>query len=94
MDIYSNSVGTRRFVELCNDGRYKKCVSSDEAVAGSGLEGNYSMHCFRWGGAQYWFIHAPDLEKWSMDVVQFWGGSVLSLNLMISFFVVEPAFFS
>ena len=46
----------------------------NKAVAGSGLEGNYSMHCFRRGGAQHWFIHAPDHEKWSMDVVQFWGG--------------------
>ena len=40
-----------------------------EATAGSGIEGKYSMHCFRRGGAQHWFIRTPDGEKWNMDVV-------------------------
>ena len=45
-----------------------------EATAGSSIEGKYSTHCFRQGGAQHWFIRAPDDEKWPMDVVRFWGG--------------------
>jgi len=36
----------------------------NEATAGSGIEGNFTMHCFRRGGAQYRFIQAHGEEKW------------------------------
>ena len=67
-----------------------------EATAASGIEGKYLTHCFRWGGAQHWFICAPDEEKWTMDVVRFWGGwaegEQVSIKSFISF-LVEPVFF-
>ena len=40
-----------------------------EATAASGIEGKYLTHCFCRGGVQHWFIHAPNEEKWTMDVV-------------------------
>ena len=66
----------------------------NEAIAGSGIEGKYTMHCFRRGGAQHWFIHAPEREKWSLDVCQFWGGWAEGEQVgFISFLVVELTFF-
>ena len=46
----------------------------NEATAGSGIEGNFTTHCFRQGGAQYRFIQARGEEKWDLDVVRWWGG--------------------
>ncbi|KIO03441.1 hypothetical protein M404DRAFT_145623 [Pisolithus tinctorius Marx 270] len=31
----------------------------NEAVAGSGIPGTFSTHCYRRGGAQYRFMFAP-----------------------------------
>jgi len=45
----------------------------NEATAGSGIEGNFTTHCFQQGGAQYWFIQARGEEKWDLDVVRWWG---------------------
>lgn len=45
-----------------------------EATTGSGIEGSFSTHCFRQGGAQYRFIHARGTDKWDLDVVRWWGG--------------------
>ena len=74
-DFVFPAVGANRVVqpsELLMQGNVQKMLS--EATAGSGVEGKYSTHCFCQGGAQHWFIHAPNDEKWPMDVVQFWGG--------------------
>ena len=65
----------------------------NEAAAGSGIEGKYSTHCFRWGGAQHWFIRVPEEEKWSMDMVRFWGGWAEGEQVRFISFLVEPAFF-
>ena len=34
----------------------------------------YTTHCFRRGGAQYWFIFAPIESRWNLRQVQWWGG--------------------
>jgi hypothetical protein len=36
--------------------------------------GSFSTHCFRQGSAQYRFMYAPVGERWSLAVVQWWGG--------------------
>lgn len=50
----------------------------DEAVDMSGIEisskTRFSTHCFRRGGAQYRFIHAPFGERWPLDWIRWWGG--------------------
>ena len=47
-----------------------------EAVEGANLygrrAGQYSLHCFRRGGAQHRFIHIK--IKWSFTAVKWWGG--------------------
>jgi len=40
----------------------------------AGLEKNYTTHCFRRGGAQYRFMFAPVGERWSLNVIRWWGG--------------------
>ena len=50
----------------------------DEAVAHSEITmppgGRFSLHCFRRGGAQYRFMHAPIGERWTLDRIRWWGG--------------------
>ncbi|KAF9218540.1 hypothetical protein BS17DRAFT_791156 [Gyrodon lividus] len=38
------------------------------------LSASYTMHCFRCGGAQYWFVFAPLGGRWSLCVIWWWGG--------------------
>ncbi|RDB18351.1 hypothetical protein Hypma_000596 [Hypsizygus marmoreus] len=40
----------------------------------AGLEGWYTTHSFRRGGAQYRFIFAPLGFRWSLNRVRWWGG--------------------
>ncbi|KAG6329830.1 hypothetical protein ID866_9259 [Astraeus odoratus] len=46
----------------------------NEATAGAKLKGSFTTHCFRRGATQYWFIHAPVGEQWSLSQVRWWGG--------------------
>lgn len=46
----------------------------DEATTGAGILGCFSTHCFRRGGAQYWFMFAPVGQRWSLAMVRWWGG--------------------
>ncbi|KAI6095655.1 hypothetical protein EDD16DRAFT_1719009 [Pisolithus croceorrhizus] len=46
----------------------------DEAVAGAGIHGTFSTHCYRRGGAQYWFMFAPVGQRWTLARVRWWGG--------------------
>ncbi|KAG2039432.1 hypothetical protein BDR03DRAFT_980921 [Suillus americanus] len=41
---------------------------------GAGIRGNFSTHCFRRGGAQYWFMFAPVGQRWTLAKVHWWGG--------------------
>lgn len=41
---------------------------------GAGLEGWFTTHSFRRGGAQYRFIFAPLGLRWSLNVIRWWGG--------------------
>ncbi|KAF8060132.1 hypothetical protein FPV67DRAFT_1423798 [Lyophyllum atratum] len=41
---------------------------------GAGLEGHFTTHSFRRGGAQYRFIFAPPGLRWSLNVCRWWGG--------------------
>ena len=38
------------------------------------LQGVYSSHCFRRGGAQYRFMYAPLGKRWSLSRIRWWGG--------------------
>lgn len=46
----------------------------NEAVEGAGIPGYFSTHCFRRGGAQYRFMHAPTGQRWTLATVRWWGG--------------------
>ncbi|KAG2123793.1 hypothetical protein DEU56DRAFT_917280 [Suillus clintonianus] len=46
----------------------------NEATTGAGILGNFSTHCFRRGGAQYWFMFAPVGQRWTLAKVRWWGG--------------------
>jgi len=48
--------------------------SLDAALAGAKIEGKFSTHCFRRGGAQYRFMSAPLGNRWSLRCVRWWGG--------------------
>jgi hypothetical protein len=43
-------------------------------TSSAGLEKSYTMHCFRRGGAQYRFMFAPTKERWSLNIIRWWGG--------------------
>ena len=45
-----------------------------EAVKGAGINGNFSTHCFRRGGAQYRCMYAPPGQIWTLGVIRWWGG--------------------
>ncbi|KAL4071195.1 hypothetical protein V8B97DRAFT_2104394 [Scleroderma yunnanense] len=45
-----------------------------EATMGTGIEGTFTTHCFRRGGAQYWFMYAPVGQRWPLSTVRWWGG--------------------
>ncbi|KAF9245361.1 hypothetical protein BU15DRAFT_41214 [Melanogaster broomeanus] len=45
-----------------------------EATKGAGIPGTFSTHCFRCGGAQYWFMFAPVRQRWPLAKVRWWGG--------------------
>ncbi|KAG2110244.1 uncharacterized protein F5147DRAFT_796945, partial [Suillus discolor] len=46
----------------------------NESTASAGILGNFSTHCFRRGGAQYWFMFAPVGQRWTLAKVHWWGG--------------------
>ncbi|KIM36467.1 hypothetical protein M413DRAFT_13964 [Hebeloma cylindrosporum] len=50
----------------------------DEFTHGAGIAqatfGRFSTHCFRRGGAQYYFMFAPVGKRWSLRKVRWWGG--------------------
>ncbi|KAG2140603.1 hypothetical protein DEU56DRAFT_734911 [Suillus clintonianus] len=46
----------------------------NEATTGAGILSNFSTHCFRRGGAQYWFMFAPVGQRWTLAKVRWWGG--------------------
>ncbi|KAG1858189.1 hypothetical protein F4604DRAFT_1685051 [Suillus subluteus] len=46
----------------------------NESTTGAGIRGNFSTHCFRQGGAQYWFMFAPVGQRWTLAKVCWWGG--------------------
>ncbi|KIK34503.1 hypothetical protein CY34DRAFT_17678 [Suillus luteus UH-Slu-Lm8-n1] len=39
----------------------------------AGLIARYTSHCFRRGGARYWFMFAPLGEHWSLATIRWWG---------------------
>ena len=43
------------------------------AMGGVKIEGTFSTHCFRRGGAQYWFMSALLGQRWPLCCVQWWG---------------------
>ena len=47
---------------------------------GAGVEKHYTTHCFRQGGAQYWFMFAPIGKWWSLS--QIGGGEAGQLENM------------
>ncbi|PFH47044.1 hypothetical protein AMATHDRAFT_50583 [Amanita thiersii Skay4041] len=53
----------------------------NEFSAAAGLTRHYSMHCFRWGGAQYRFMHARFGKRWSLSRIRWWGGWAVGEHL-------------
>ncbi|KIY48983.1 hypothetical protein FISHEDRAFT_73085 [Fistulina hepatica ATCC 64428] len=43
-------------------------------ATGAGLNKEFTTHSLRRGGAQYRFIHAPLGQRWSLTMIQWWGG--------------------
>ncbi|KAM6491706.1 hypothetical protein JOM56_012868 [Amanita muscaria] len=43
-------------------------------TTGAGFTKRFKTHCFRRGGAQYRFMHAPLGKRWTLDMIQWWGG--------------------
>jgi len=41
---------------------------------GANLTKNYTTHSFRCGGAQYRFVHAPFLHRWTLNHIHWWVG--------------------
>ena len=48
--------------------------ATDMAGIDQSLSFTFSTHCFRRGGAQYCFVHAPIGEQWPLDWIRWWGG--------------------
>jgi hypothetical protein len=46
----------------------------NESTAGAGILGNFSTHCFRRGGAQYWFMSCLLLWASGGHLLKFVGG--------------------
>ncbi|KAI5987257.1 hypothetical protein EDD15DRAFT_2372705 [Pisolithus albus] len=46
----------------------------NEAVAGAGIPGSFSTHCYRRGGAQYRFMFTRVGQRWTLACVRWWGG--------------------
>jgi len=54
-----------------------------EFTSGAGLMKHFSTHCFRRGGSQYRFMHAPLGQRWSLNMIRWWGawgGEQVSTN--------------
>ncbi|KAJ7585443.1 hypothetical protein C8J56DRAFT_1087359, partial [Mycena floridula] len=47
-----------------------------DVTAAAGIRGaeRFTTHCFRRGGAQYRFMHAPIGERWTLARIRWWGG--------------------
>ncbi|KAM6489686.1 hypothetical protein JOM56_014857 [Amanita muscaria] len=45
-----------------------------EFTTGAGITKHFKTHSFRRGGAQYRFMHAPLGKRWTLDMIQWWGG--------------------
>lgn len=50
----------------------------NEFTFGAGIAqaatGSFSTHCFRRGGAQYFFMFAPLGMRWNLRAIRWWGG--------------------
>jgi hypothetical protein len=53
------------------------------------INGSFTTHCFRRGGAQHRFFLAK--EKWTMQVVKWWGGwsETESIDTIIKYLLEE-----
>jgi len=43
-----------------------------------------TSHCFRCGGVQYWLLHAPTVEQWSLERCCWWGGWAAGEDVSVS----------
>lgn len=55
-------------------------------TSSAGLDGWFTTHSFRRGGAQYRFIFAPPSYHWLLNVVRWWGGWAEGENVCICHF--------
>jgi hypothetical protein len=44
-----------------------------------------TSHCFQRGGVQYWLLHAPTVEWWSLEQCRWWGGWAAGEDVSVSF---------
>lgn len=59
--------------DMCMSTKYFQALL-DEFTWGAGLMKHYTTHCFRRGGAQYRFMFAPIGQRWSLNMIRWWGG--------------------
>ncbi|KAG6871385.1 hypothetical protein C0995_005271, partial [Termitomyces sp. Mi166 len=67
---YMSSNGAVHFDRPMTQGMVQQNINM--FTSATGLMTYYTTHCFRRGGAQYRFIHAP--VRWSLNAVRWWGG--------------------
>jgi hypothetical protein len=58
---------------------------------GAGLEGWYTTHSFRRGGAQYRFMFAPPGSRWPLNIVRWWGGWAEGESVGLQLSMIEEA---
>jgi integrase len=61
----------------------------DEFVEGANIElgtTRLTTHCFRRGGAQYRFMHAPLNKHWKLPVIRWWGGWAQGEQVIVHYF--------
>ena len=61
----------------------------DEFVEGANIElgtTRLTTHCFRRGGAQYRFMHAPLNKRWKLPIIRWWGGWAQGEQVIVHYF--------
>ena len=71
--IGANGVSVHPDRPLSSDMVQKRIIET-ATEAGIKRAENFTTHCFRRGGAQYRFMYAPLVKRWSLAQIRWWGG--------------------
>ena len=61
-------------LELGSTGVPRACAGMQQRVCALGVQGYFTTHSLRRGGAQYRLMYAPLVEHWALSVIRWWGG--------------------